>query len=86
MVHWEIKQFDRFETVTIFVWEQVQGNSLKIVKAIVLVLVQYKAIVLVLVQYGNPLLILEFLSMGIVAVWIYKVEWIVMEISDNVKE
>jgi len=76
MVHWEIKQFDRFETVTIFVWEQVQGNSLEIVKAIVLVLV----------QYGNPLLILEFLSMGIVAVWIYKVEWIVMEISDNVKE
>jgi len=76
MVHWEIKQFDRFETVTIFVWEQVQGNSLEIVKAIVLVLV----------QYGNPLLILEFLSMGIVAVWIYKPEWIVMEISDNVKE
>ena len=53
-------------------------------KATVLKIV--KAIVLVLVQYGNPLLILEFLSMGIVAVWIYKVEWIVMEISDNVKE
>ena len=63
-----------------------KATVLKIVKAIVLVLVQYKAIVLVLVQYGNPLLILEFLSMGIVAVWIYKVEWIVMEISDNVKE
>jgi len=29
MVHWEIKQFDRFETVTIFVSEQVQGNSFK---------------------------------------------------------